>query len=540
MPRSLIVLLTAALVLLPAASANAGWFGAQPLDGPNADVVSVGNVDLARDGGGAVAYIRNADGVPHAFISRMNGGSWLPAERVDPTLGGAVTEVKVAVGDANRLAVAWIADGIVYATSTPAGDTPGGFAPIATLGGPGAESLDIDLGVNGAAYAVWQEGGNVIAARLQDAGWSRVAAPLDIDPAREAGTGTLRPRVAVSAEGYAVATWGERMADGSTRVFGRRITGMNLSAVPQDLTLPDGWADSPDIDIEDDGSYAWIAYRQFFGAVSRTVARRLVGSQYEAAEVIDGGASSEAPKVDMSGAGRGYAVAQTVGGAQVFGAWLDHDHFAPGGRLDSIDGFAPSKPEIASTDRNDNAIAWRLTSADGNSVARARYRDGETPNGAFGGELTVSRGDLGPVADPGVYIGGDRVGDFAVAMVQGAVGSRALTVAVFDRPPGAPFIESSQAYKRKTRPELRWRPGLELWGAQTYRVYMDGVHDRADDQRHARAGDAAHRRQAQLAGRGRRSRRADLAQPRAHAEDRLDRADAEGHRLGQARRRARR
>ena len=60
-------------------------------------------------------------------------------------------------------------------------------------------------------------------------------------------------------------------------------------------------------------------------------------------------------------------------------------------------------------------------------------------------------------------------------MVQGIAGARALAVAVFDRPPGAPFIESSQTYKRKTRPELRWRPGLELWGAQTYRVYMDGV-----------------------------------------------------------------
>ena len=38
--------------------------------------------------------------------------------------------------------------------------------------------------------------------------------PLDVDPSREAGTGPLRPKVAVSAEGYAVATWGERRADG--------------------------------------------------------------------------------------------------------------------------------------------------------------------------------------------------------------------------------------------------------------------------------------------------------------------------------------
>ena len=124
----------------------------------------------------------------------------------------------------------------------------------------------------------------------------------------------------------------------------------------------------------------------------------------------------------MSGAGRGYAVAQTPGGAQVFGSWLDHDHFQLGGRLDSIDGSARAKPEIASTDRNDNAIAWRLTGLDGNSVARARYRDGDTPSSAFGGEVTVSRPDLGPVADPGVFIGGDRVGDFAVAMVQGNAG----------------------------------------------------------------------------------------------------------------------
>ena len=48
------------------------------------------------------------------------------------------TDVKVAAGDGNRLAVAWIADGTVYATVTPGGDTPGGFVPAVALGGPGA------------------------------------------------------------------------------------------------------------------------------------------------------------------------------------------------------------------------------------------------------------------------------------------------------------------------------------------------------------------------------------------------------------------
>jgi hypothetical protein len=130
---------------------------------------------------------------------------------------------------------------------------------------------------------------------------------------------------------------------------------------------------------------------------------------------------------------------------------------------------------VASTDQNDSAIAWRVTGGDGNSVARARYHDGENPKGVFGAELTVSRGDLGPIADPGVFVAADRSGDVAVAMVQGTLGARTLVVAIYDRPPGAPFIDTAEAYKRKTRPELRWRPGNDPWGAQTFRVYMDGV-----------------------------------------------------------------
>ena len=59
---------------------------------------------------------------------------------------------------------------------------------------------------------------------------------------------------------------------------------MNLSAFPQDLTLPTAAPaarDSPDIDIEDDGSFAWVVFRQDFGGGSRTVGRRLIGSQFE-------------------------------------------------------------------------------------------------------------------------------------------------------------------------------------------------------------------------------------------------------------------
>jgi hypothetical protein len=461
--RRLVLLLTAALVLGPAAGARANWNVAQAIDGPNADVVGMGNVDLARDGTGAVVYLRRDGGVAHVFVSRLFGGVWQSPVRVDPGLGAA-TEAKVAVGDGNRIAVAWIADGSVFAASTPVSVTPAPFTGPVQIGGPGAKSVDVDLGVNDAAYAIWEQSSDVLAARLQDANWTPLAAPVDINAANPAGTGALRPRVAVSAEGYAVATWGE-ISD-RPRVYARRLTGLGLSAYPQQVSqdTDGGNADSPDIDIEEDGSFAWVVYRQDTAGGSRSFARRLVGSQFEPMSPIDGGIPSVEPRIDMNGRGSGEAVAQ-AGDNSVVGSLLDRDVFEPAYVFGTS--TTPSKPEVAGTDRGNLAIAWR-SGAD--AVAGVKpYR------APLAGAVTVSNPAYGPVNDPGVFIGGDRVGDFAVAMVQGVDGARALTVGIFDDPPTAPYIGTAEAYKRKTRPELKWRPGTDLWGEQTYRVFMDGV-----------------------------------------------------------------
>ena len=89
--------------------------------------------------------------------------------------------------------------------------------------------------------------------------------------------------------------WGEGHADGRPRVYARRVTGLNPSASPQELSIPDlggapgGAADSPDIDIEDDGSFAWAVFRQDIGGGSRAVARRLLGSTFDPPVPLDGG-----------------------------------------------------------------------------------------------------------------------------------------------------------------------------------------------------------------------------------------------------------
>ena len=460
MPVRLLALITAALVLVPAAGARAAWVPAQTIDG---NVVQVGGIDLARDGTGAVAYLRVDGDGPHVFVSRLFAGAWQPPVRVDPGIAPA-SDVKVAVGEGNRIAVAWVSAGNVLGASTPVSNTPAPFTAPALIGGPAASSVDVDLGVNDAAYAVWQQGGDVRAARLQDAAWTGLAAPVDINPALEAGTGAMRPRVAVSAEGYAVVTWGES-AD-LRRVYARRLTGLNLSSYPQQVSqdADGGNADSPDIDIEDDGSFAWVAYRQDTPTGSHTFSRRLVGSQFEPRSAIDGGVLSSEPRIDMNGKGAGEAVAQAPDGT-VLGSLLDRDVFETTFPVGA--GAMPPKPEVASTDRGDLAIAWR-----GAGDARGRIKPYRK---AFLGDTQLSNPALGPVVDPGVFIGGDRVGDFSVAFVQEAAGVRALSVASYDDPPGAPYIGKDQALKSTTRPEFKWRPGLDLWGEQSYRVYVDGV-----------------------------------------------------------------
>src|SRR5262249_9797030 len=151
-------------------------------------------------------------------------------------------------------------------------------------------------------------GSDVGAARLQDTTWQAVPSVLDINPAASAGAGAGRPRVAVSAEGNAVVTWGEAGA-----VVARRVTGLNLSVAPQAVSVASldgaagGAAASPDIDIEDDGSFAWVVFRQVIGGTSQTLARRLVGSQFEAPAVI-GGPGSSAPSVAEDERGVGAAV----------------------------------------------------------------------------------------------------------------------------------------------------------------------------------------------------------------------------------------
>jgi hypothetical protein len=440
--RRIVPILTLALLLTAAPAAEARWFPFEAVDGPAARPV----VDLGIEEGGGLVYVKGGQ----AWLSRLGARGWAAPEALS---AGGTTEAAVAAGAAGRLAVAWIQDGIVYGALVG--------APAAPLSsGGGAENLVVEMGVNGVAYAVWAQNGDVRAARLSESSWEAVPLPVDVDPARAAGAGPLRPRVAVAADGSALVVWGEVFADGTSHVLARRIYGTTLSALPQDASAGlGGAADSPEVDIEYDRSYAWVAFRQDIAGVSRSVARRLRASTFEPAFPLDGGNASFGPAVGMSSSGIGHGV--SVAGGLLLGAPLRDDVFRGARRNDRTG--AVTNAAVATSERNDTALVWRAGD-DATAVVRGRLAP---DRGGLGREALLSRNALGPVAPGPLSVSSNRVGDVAVAFVQGG----GVGVAMHDLPPSAPTLRNLPDVVGR-RVLVRWSPGQDFGGPQRYRVLV--------------------------------------------------------------------
>jgi hypothetical protein len=491
--RLALALLTLA-ALAPVPAAHATLYPGDTLDGPSPDIVSLGDVDVARDARGAVVYLKNDGGAAHVFAARFREGGFAAPERLDPGFVTPSAQPVVATSNDGRIAVAFVHDGALWGVVRASGDAAWSpptllYADPAPLVNP-VTNPSIDMSINGVAYVVFQSAGNVYASRLVDTTWTPIPSALDIDPAQTAGLGAGRPRVAVSADNNAVAAWGEHGADGREHVYARRLTELVPSAAPQDLTLPDldghagGNADSPDIDIEDDSSFAWAVFRQDFadgGATrSRTIARRLVGSLFDPPVPVDGLAfpastGADAPRIDMTGRGEALVASGHTGPFEVWGDVLSFDKFAPGVRIDATAGTAPPHPVVATGENRYGVIAWQRDAGGGSReiVARPFLDD---PKDHFEDEQVVSRPEYGPVdASRGLEVAADRAGNSVIAFIQGGAADSRVVVAELDRVPGRPQGLSTTKFQRFSRPTLRWRPSTDVWGPITYTVLVDGA-----------------------------------------------------------------
>jgi PKD domain-containing protein len=480
------LLLAAAAALLPATAARADFLPAQPIDGPTADLVGQPDVDLARDGSGAVAYLKLDGGVRHVFVSRFVDGVFQAPERIDAGLTGAAAQPAVAASDGGRLVVAWVSGGQVYAiTRSP---DAAAYNPLQLLAASGSDP-SADMSINGAAYVSFTAAGasaaDVRVARMPSGGTqlTTLADPLDIDPAQDAGTGTGRSEVAISADGTGVVVWGE-----AGHVYARRVFGERISAAPQDLNIPalqtaaGGAADLPDVDIEDDSSYAWAVFRQRFAdGRAHAIARRLVGSQFEAPAQVDavgfpGVDDVSGVDVAISGRGEGIAGTSTASGGSA-GAVVHDDLFNPAVLLDPGNALAP-RTAVGVAENNDAyVVSVGGSSAADASVQAVPYdidpakRTAPPP----GAPVTISDPALGPVdGSAGLGLGVDRAGDASAVFVQGTGDAKRLVAGGFDRAPGAFRTYTSSKLRRYSRPPLSWQTSFELWGAVSYAVEIDG------------------------------------------------------------------
>ncbi len=486
MPRTSPVLFIFLLLALLAPSASAAIFPGDPVVGPSGTVRSLGGIDLAPDGGGAIVYTMQDGGVDHVFASRLVNGGWSAPERLDGGLDAPSSQPTVAAADGGRVVTAFANGGNVYAVTRAA--TGAGWVRQ-TLWSGGASDPHVDVSVNGKAYAVFAAPGagghDVRVAHASSGGaWTVVGAPLDANAGNDAGTGAGRPHVAASADGVGIVVWGE-----GGRVFARRVQGTRPSVVSVDALdgvsvegIPAIAADAPVVATQDDDSFTGVAFRAVFdygGLRSRAVFRRLRGSRFEAPVAVDGasfgaGQGSVAPRIATVGTGQGLVVAGNDATFATTALNLLFD-VEPATLVQAdalVPNTAPGFAVPAAATARKMVVAWQVTPTGGAPEIHGRYRDG----GDFEAELTLSRPELGPtLAADGLFAAGDDSGNIAVAWVQDVPGrGRAVAVSTVDQPPARFAAKAVRGFQRSDRPTLTWGIAREQWG-RYFRVTIDGV-----------------------------------------------------------------
>ncbi|HEV7884535.1 MAG TPA: hypothetical protein VGO81_13265 [Solirubrobacteraceae bacterium] len=465
-----LLILIAAFLAVPAGTAHAGVFPGDAIDGPSPDVQSLSDLELARDGSGALAYLKRVSGVDQVFVARFTGGAFVPGERIDTGLPAASSQPVVGAADAERLVVVFVNGGTVYGVVRPPGQ--GYAAPVAL--GPGSDPA-VDLSINGAAYASYTSNGDVRIARLDrnTSAWSLLPQPADVDPARPAGVGSGRSRVAISADGVGIVTWGE-----AGHVYARKMFGSGLSNAPQDLTpaaFEDRAAttsDFPDVDAEDDSSYAWVVFRQtFVDGGARILARRERGTAFDPPVAVDmPGIGPLEPNIELNGRGVGLATTPGAATSQPAAALLHRDIFGTATPIFSASASAP--PTVPAMSENDDGLVASVISAPGAAPsAQLLVYDKLKP----ATPVVISRPELGAVdAARGFDASIDRASGGVVAWVQGGTDDRRIVAGYLDRPPGRFVGYTAARCCQPALARLSWQPSFNLWGALHYQVHVDG------------------------------------------------------------------
>ncbi len=456
------------------------------VDGPNAAIVSLDGLSVARDGTGGLVYLKAVSGVPHVFVSALIGGQFQTPVEVDPALPGASSQPVIAAGNGGVLLIGFINGGQLYVVDR-ASTTATFGAPHALAGGASNPSLEMtNFGKGYLAFtAADGSGHDVRAAYYYNGAWALESAPLNATPADDAGTGTGAPQVAAAGDGVAIVAWGE-----GGHIYSRRVWGTAPSVIDEqaDVASVSGCgevsAGAPAVAAGGDSSWVDVAFQEVVscGGVEQTrvLMNRLQASQYDGVVGADGlsspgAAGADDPDVAMTEYGQGFVTSAGQHSNDVVAMELGNNG-APGSvvQINSLQDSSPAYAVPAIAGLFSTLIAWQQTPGTaGPAEIRVRY---EPRASTLGPELVVSSPAGGPTdAALGLAAGGDGGGDAAVAWVQGTGASTEIAVDQLYQPPGSATVPKTLAYSTSAEPVFKWSPAGGRWGPITYTVTVDGT-----------------------------------------------------------------
>jgi hypothetical protein len=238
-----------------------------------------------------------------------------------------------------------------------------------------------------------------------------------------------------------------------------------------------GSADSPSVGVAYDSSYAWVAFREAFGAVSRVVVAGLLGDELRPpvfADSLGAGAATSsalAPSLAVNGNGAGLLASELTPNNGLAAATLGSPGagpgWSPGTVLNSTPNTVAPGPVAALSAGGNGVLAYSPS---------AGALDAELfAAGAASAPSPLSSPPLGPVVPlDGLRAGADDNGDLVVGFVAGAPSALSVVVQPIVVAPGAPRATGTQLWIADTRPVLHWQASSDSWAPPTYGVYIDG------------------------------------------------------------------
>jgi hypothetical protein len=517
-----VLLALGAALALGAPLAHAVILPAVTVDGPSEDIVGFGGVAMAEDGTGGLVYLKRVGGVPHVFVSRFMGGSWLPPIQVDTGAPFAASWPRIGAAEGGQLVVVWATpfateagvpvDELLGATLGP-GAT--GFGPPVLIDpdireGAGT-SPDLAMSSTGSADLVYRvvnnEGasnrhvrefpllrpGDVVeevrVAHYAGERWSRLGAiNRDAGVSMRPPTQANAPQIAVGPTGNGVVVWQEPEIEGVARVWARRLFGSTLDYVlPVTATTFAGRpiqqdAEAPSVAISRLGQ-AEVAYRQPIGPGSPLPGPRIFLNTLADGESASGAEFSGASVVDSAVSG---GVAATVGPPSID---IDEKQdlrliYDANGTPRVIEGndlglsdtvslgppFGGSATESVSVmnPAGGGVSAWPSVDAHGHAAAAIRE---DFPSGAVQTAL-VGGGAGGPVSE--MAVGRSGLGDGLIAFLQGQLGNAAIVAAQATAPPARLIVNVPKGWIKPAQATVSWLPAASADSPLTYRVLLDG------------------------------------------------------------------